>query len=103
MSCFDVGIRTQQNGKQNSWTIGTCKSNKTYASYRYHKESCCLAPGNHELTFNDSAGDGWEGGFTRLEDKMYCADFITGHNQRHKIDILGNRGIPNKTFIEKSI
>ena len=88
--CIDVAIKPWRNAEQNSWTLGTCKGNQTYSNYVTNTKSCCLVPGHHELTCDDSVGDGWDGGFMTIEGKVYCKDFRTGHQQRHKIDILGN-------------
>ena len=96
-TCVDVEVRKFRHGTENSWTLGTCKSAQVYTySFNYYKEECCLVAGQHQLTCHDSAGNGWNGEFIRVDGKMYCKDFTTGYQQSHKIDIIGNNTTQNK-------
>ena len=92
-------VRVFRDSTENSWTLGTCKSAQVYTYSLYlhtYKEKCCVVAGQYQLTCDDSAGNGWNGGFIRVDGKMYCKDFTTGYQQSHKIDIIGNNTTQNK-------
>lgn len=94
--CVSVLIATRQHGVESSWTLGTCKSAETYSKrHSTYTQRCCVVPGQHLLTCDDSAGNGWHGGFIKIWQfggwgARICEDFTTGHQQRQDIDILGN-------------
>ena len=76
--------------KEVSWTLGTCKSARTYwNSHSSYTESCCLAAGTYELTCDDSGGNGWNGGQVQIGDAKYCDDFRIGLQETHVVDISG--------------
>ena len=79
-----------------SWTLGTCKSTRTYYRDSSYKESCCIVGGMHQLACEDTAGNGWNGGFLEIEGTVYCKDFRIGHQQTYDIDISGNFTIASK-------
>ena len=86
----DVSITTKDNAEENSWTLGNCTSNETYANYKTYNTSCRLKNGVYTLKCFDEAGDGWHGGFIVINGKKYCADFnhkISEHQVR--IELLG--------------
>ena len=94
-TCFDVEVQTAGSASEMSWTLGTCKSTRTYYSYHSYTESCCIVGGMHQLACVDAAGNGWNGGFLEIGGTVYCKDFRIGHQQTYDIDISGNFTIVN--------
>ena len=72
LACFDIKTITSNGGNENSWTLGSCSSNKTYDNHNQYEEECCLPHGKYELSCNDSNGDGWEGGYIQINGTSYC-------------------------------
>ena len=72
LACFDIKTITSNGGNENSWTLGSCSSNKTYDNHNQYEEECCLPYGKYELSCNDSNGDGWEGGYIQINGTSYC-------------------------------
>ena len=90
-TCFDVEVKTMDRANEMSWTLGTCKSTRAYyRRYSPFVESCCMVGGIHQLACDDSAGNGWHGGFLRIAGTVYCKDFRIGEQQTHDIDVSGN-------------
>ena len=76
--CRTIRITTKDFGDRNSWTFGSCISNRAYESYQTYTQDCCLSEGRHELTCKTSKGDGWHGGYVEIQGIKYCEDFRTG-------------------------
>ena len=72
---------------ENSWSLGTCSSEKLYDPYNYYIQECCLNEGLHTLKCMDSKGDGWAGGFIRIQGNRYCEDFNSGSQKEIEITI----------------
>jgi len=53
-------------------TSGTLGDSQTYTYWR------CLAPGVHTLLLLDSFGDGWHGGYVRINNVNYGTTFTSG-------------------------
>ena len=79
--CFDIKVVTKSWGKENSWMFGTCRSSKIYGWRKTYTENCCLIPGKHTLTCNDSFGDGWHDGYLEIQGKKYCRNFKNGEQK----------------------
>ena len=89
-------MRPGRRYRGSSWTFGTCKLTRTLYTRDPHSDSCCLVAGKHQLTCDNSAGGGWDGGFLRIGGNLYCNDFVIGYQQQVDIDIPGNFTIPNQ-------
>ena len=72
--CFEVEINTRKYGNEISWSLGKgkCSRSQDYGDNKVYTELCCLSPDNFELSCDDSNGDGWHGGFIRIQEKTYC-------------------------------
>ena len=44
----------------------------------------------YTLVCKSSAGTGWNSTFLIIENKAFCQNFTTGHEERHTIQIKGN-------------
>ena len=42
---------------------------------------CQLTPGSYTVKCMDSYGDGWHGGFIKIDGQKYCEDFKSGHKK----------------------
>jgi hypothetical protein len=49
----------------------------------------CLSAGVHEAILTDSYGDGWHGGYLRINGVDYGRDFLTGTIATHTFSIIG--------------
>ena len=77
-------------------------SNQTYHNYENYNEKCCVSPGKHILTCEDTYGDGWHGGYLQFKDmfgnywgNQYCKDFTSGHKYSTEVTIHSTNGKQN--------
>ena len=77
-TCYDIKIRTEKWGHENSYEIGTCTSKVVYSDHKNYEENCCLAPGTYTLKCKCSYGDGCHGGYIEIDGTKYCEDFDNG-------------------------
>ena len=82
-------LTTKGYGDENSWSLGACSSNRSYANNQEYTQQCCLAPGNYNLQCKDSYGDGWQGGYIEVDGIRHCDDFNSGKVQTIAIMIKG--------------
>lgn len=71
-----VELTTKAWGNEVSWSLDqSCSSPTTgYASDAVYTQTCSLSPGAYTLTCKDAYGDGWHGGFIKVQGTAYCAD-----------------------------
>ena len=91
-NCFQIKIQTKVYAWENTWSLGTCGSNREYISNVDYTETCCLDPGQYHLSCNDNGKDGWHGGFIEIQGTRYCQDFANGKQQVHIINITAAQG-----------
>ena len=76
-----IKIRTESDGYENSYAIGTCVSTQQYATRQNYEEECSLAAGTYNLDCKCTYGDGWDGGYVEIDGVQYCKDFTSGHSK----------------------
>ena len=88
-----VELTTKSWGNEVSWSLlsadadQSCSSPTTgYSSNAVYTQTCSLSPGAYTLTCSDSYGDGWHGGFVKVQGTAYCAD-LTGASKTEAITI----------------
>ena len=63
------------------WSLDHCSSKKTFQMYKDRGEftqRCCLTPGNHILTCeNSDLAIGWNHAKIVIEGHTYCDDFLS--------------------------
>ena len=91
-NCFQLKIQTKVYAWENTWSLGTCGSNREYISNVDYTETCCLDPGQYHLRCNDNGQDGWHGGFIEIQGTRYCQDFTNGKQQVQTINITAIQG-----------
>ena len=57
---------------------GVTITSGTLANYQTYTYSLCLAPGSHTLLLLDSYGDGWNGGYVKINNVNYGTTFTSG-------------------------
>jgi len=62
-------------------TSGTLANSQTYTY------SPCLAPGSHTLLLLDSFGDGWHGGYVRINNVNYGTTFESGDSMTFTFNV----------------
>ena len=82
--CKDIKTITKRWGYENSWTFGSCSSNRKYASNGEYTQQCCQPAGSYEFHCKCSYGDGWHGGYVEVGGKRICQDFTTGRSKKSK-------------------
>jgi hypothetical protein len=88
-------MTTKKYGQETSWTLGTCSNESPHVSYRTVAVQCCLAPGEYTLDCKDSHGDGWDGGYVKIDGKKYCEKFENGKSETHEV-IVGPDTVPDE-------
>ena len=91
-NCFQLKIQTKVYAWENTWSLGTCGSNREYISNVNYTETCCLDPGQYHLRCNDNGQDGWHGGFIEIQGTRYCQDFTNGKERVQIINITAAQG-----------
>ena len=91
-NCFQIKIQTKVYAWENTWSLGTCGSNREYISNVDYTETCCLDPGQYHLRCNDNGQDGWHGGFIEIQGTRYCQEFTNGKQQVQTINITAAQG-----------
>mmetsp|Transcript_61907 Transcript_61907/g.171562 ORF Transcript_61907/g.171562 Transcript_61907/m.171562 type:complete len:646 (+) Transcript_61907:56-1993(+) len=67
-------------------SMPVCSGGPYSAKNRVFQEECCLLPGTrYRLRCSDSWGDGWEGGFVKINDVTYCKG--RWRTKRHWIEL----------------
>ena len=89
-----IGLHTKQEARKISWTlIPSCRSQEdlAVASNAYYETECTMSiKQKYTLVCKSSAGAGWNSNFLIIENKAFCQNFTTGHEERHTIQIKGN-------------
>jgi hypothetical protein len=80
--CTDIKVVTTSWGHENSWTFGACSSTQDYQDETTTNEQCCQPAGDYELICKDSFGDGWHGGYLKINGQEYCKEFDTGDEKK---------------------
>ena len=83
-------MSTERSGDEVYWTLGIClgPKNDEYFNHRIHTEECCLNAGVYPLKCMDDAGDGWDGGFLKIQGKQYCGNFNAGDEEAVNVNIV---------------
>lgn len=86
--CHHITTVTGDYGFENSWTFGSCSSDREYLEHSEFTQRCCQPAGNYELTCKCSYGDGWHGGYLKVggSTTKICKDFTDGSEQKQNID-----------------
>ena len=87
MDALTFQLQQKNDGLENSWTIGACTNARAYESRQTYTESCCIDAGSYTLTCYDNFGDGWNGGFIKIQGQRYCEDFTSGHQEQNDVYI----------------
>ena len=82
-----VKTTTKDWGYENSWTLGSCASSGRFENHKTVSQTCCLAKGTYTLECTDTYGDGWHGGFVKINGKKYCGKFKNGHKTTKSVTI----------------
>ena len=78
-SSVPVQLFTQMWADEISFKIdGVTITSGTLANSQTYTYSPCLAPGSHTLLLLDSFGDGWHGGYVRINNVNYGTTFTSG-------------------------
>ena len=93
--CFNVTLTTQKYGRDISWSVGTCTSNRcyrcnqSYTDYSLFTQECCIGNGTTDalITCTDGYGDGWDGAYIEINGQQYCENFTTGFEQTETLSI----------------
>ena len=80
--CLLIETKTENDGSENSWSLGSCTSTRTYGSFEVYSQVCCLPNGDYSLTCKDSFGDGWYGGYITIKGNRYCENFVSGFEEK---------------------
>ena len=91
LACLDVKVQMSV-GEEVSWKLGS----KTFGPYNEIEigivsEEVCIQRGTHKLVCNDTAGDGWHGGYIEIDNKRYCDNFTSGSDMTIEVTI-GDKG-----------
>ena len=76
-----IQMATKTRGNENSWNIGSCQSlsPRSHGNYRTYTRYCHLSTGRrYFLTCRSSSGNGWHGGYIKIQGKTYCRGFTSG-------------------------
>jgi len=78
---FEVTTVTTQYGTEIRWQIGAnagnCENEQTYGDNNSYTQSCQLPAGTHTIKCKDTYGDGWHGGYLRINGAEYCKTFTS--------------------------
>ena len=88
--CVEVSLTTYDYGDENSWTLAHCSSDESYGNYQEYSNQCCLTPGTYTLECKDSYGDGWHGGYIKVDGVKYCESYNDGSVMTSEI-IIGSK------------
>ena len=69
-----------------------------YGSNQVYTEQCCQPEGNYQLVCKDAHGDGWHGGFLRVNGKRYCRKFKNGNEKIKQVAMSGKSNC--KLYVE---
>ena len=94
---------TKRWGNENSWTFGNCASGQVYGNNQIYTEECCQPEGDYQLVCKDEYGDGWHGGFLRINGERYCKKFKNGHEKVKEVTMSGTTSINYHTRITMQI
>ena len=75
LPCFEVTLTTKSYASEISWSLGKCSSNSSYSDNQEYTQQCCLEPGHYSLECIDSYGDGWHGGYIKVDGIKHCESF----------------------------
>jgi len=92
---YKILTRTRSKGSENSWEVlgADCQSDQTYQSYRDYSQTCCLLPGDYEVSCRDSGNNGWNSGFVRFENEhgsknqQECSGWWTESDRRFILSV----------------
>ena len=90
--CVEVSITTFDYADESSWTLAHCSSGESYGNYQEYSYQCCLTPGTtYTLECKDSYGDGWHGGYIKVDGVKYCESYTSGSVMTSEIIIQGGK------------
>ena len=69
-----------------------------YGSNQVYTEQCCQPEGNYQLVCKDVHGNGWHGGFVRINGKRYCRKFKNGNEKIKQVAMSGKSNC--KLYVE---
>ena len=82
---FEVTTVTKAYGRENYWQIGmaagNCENERNYGNNNEYTQSCKLPAGTHNIKCKDTYGDGWHGGYLRINGAEYCKTFTNGREK----------------------
>ena len=87
-SSFPVQLFTQIFGSEISFKIdGVTITSGALGDFQTYTYSRCLAPGSHTLLLQDSYGDGWHGGYVRINNVNYGTTFTSGASKTFTFNV----------------
>ena len=86
LECFDVSLYNIR--PATSWTIGNCSSSLNYSEPGVYIAKCCISPGHHILTCDDTDSDDWSLSGLIILGHEFCRDYV-GKNARIRLNITG--------------
>ena len=89
--CVEVSITTFDYGDESSWTLAHCSSDESYGNNQEYSNQCCLTPGTYTLECKDSYGDGWHGGYIKVDGVKYCESYTSGSVMTSEIIIQNSK------------
>ena len=97
--CFAVELTTKAWASEISWSIGTCSSKERYKNRQKYSTQCCMPAGDYTLTCKDSYGDGWHGGYIKINGKTFCKNFRSGKETKSPVNISEKPNSGNLFFL----
>lgn len=88
-------LKTEMLPEKIAWTIrlqnGTemCTSAPKYTGwYDMFVLPCCLRSGNYVLTCKDDYGEGWAGGYLKIQNTQYCGNYTWDGGYQVEVPVL---------------
>ena len=92
---FEVTTVTTRYGSEIRWQIladfgrdaGNCENDRNYGDSNSYTQSCTLPAGPHTIKCKDTYGDGWHGGYLRINGAEYCKTFTDGYEKSESLTL----------------
>ena len=88
--CIDIELTTKQTRYSvgPTWAFGSCLHERDSIQTGKHTEKCCLPPGKHSLTCENTEENGWMRTDLTVQGHIHCNDFV-GYKAMRTIPIIG--------------
>ena len=87
---ISIRMYTKSYGYENSWVLGSCQSlsRRSHKNHRGYTRYCYFSTGHtYRLTCKCSYGDGWHGGYIKIQGRTYCKGFTSGKTRYEYVKI----------------